>query len=575
MTSIIRLQSSSPPTSPDGSTTDHSFSFTLAPVPPSPAGYGGGGGGSIPPPIPPSTRFQVQEMRMFGARPMEEGGREQGLWRCGGRAGKGGCGRVVMAGGLAGHEANCPNNARIDPNSGARRPGVATISGPGSGYKKGKNGLKRGESEVSQSPSETPTKKRINYSPSRSVGSVDTSYPLASTAASINGIDHAMTGMSGSQSNNNGKEKDKTVGVIDSDDGRMWLENGRKETKKQMSKRLAEERRVQKREELAERERIKAGVSTGQVTLTVPDLKLKKTGPKPIKEYEPDKHCGVPNAGTPCVRKLDCKIHTVGDKRNVTGRTMSFDDCLRVYKGEAPRGPDAPAGEPKAGSKKARRRPGHGMDDAARRKFGFLGLSGVGDAEQEEDWSAHPLAAVHEFAELLDCVRRENVLLEGLVRRRACDELTGRVVDEPSASPDPAAKGKKAATAAEPGTVPPPSQPETQIKVESTSTGSVDKPATQEPTLGGFDFLDVPPPPVPAPSQGTKSSTQPAVDETPAKAGAVASKSAALPTPTYGPNVLARETFAGGATTGSWHLDRRRMLGAEKCFGDILAQLQG
>jgi hypothetical protein len=89
-----------------------------------------------------------------------------------------------------------------------------------------------------------------------------------------------MTGMSGSQSNNNGKEKDKTVGAIDSDDGRMWLENGRKETKKQMSKRLAEERRVQKREEIAERERIKAGVSTGQVTLTVPDLKLKKTGPK-------------------------------------------------------------------------------------------------------------------------------------------------------------------------------------------------------------------------------------------------------------------------------------------------------
>jgi hypothetical protein len=78
----------------------------------------------------------------------------------------------------------------------------------------------------------------------------------------------------------NGKEKDKTVGVIDSDDGRMWLENGRKETKKQMSKRMAEERRVQKREELAERERVKAGLSTAPVVV-VPDPKIKKpTGPK-------------------------------------------------------------------------------------------------------------------------------------------------------------------------------------------------------------------------------------------------------------------------------------------------------
>ncbi|KAJ9123394.1 hypothetical protein QFC22_001593 [Naganishia vaughanmartiniae] len=296
-----------------------------------------------------------------------------------------------------------------------------------------------------------------------------------------------------------------------------------------------------------------------------------------IKEYEPDKHCGVPHeTGAPCVRKLDCKIHTVGDKRNVTGRTMSFDDCLRVYRGEAPRGTDATAGEPKVGSKRARRRPGHGTDDAARRKFGFLGLSGVGDTEQEEDWSAHPLAAAHEFAELLDCVRRETVLLEGLVRRRACDELAGRVVGEPSRSPDQVIKPKKATTVAEPGTVPPPSQPE-QFKLEqiAAATGSAEKPATQESALGGFDFLDVPPPPVPPVGQAAKPLSQPANDETPAKAGNTAGKAATLQTPTYGPNVLARETFAGGATTGSWHLDRRRMLGAEKCFSDILAQLQG
>lgn len=132
---------------------------------------------------------------------------------------------------------------------------------------------------VSPTPSETPSKKRARYSPSRSVGSVDTSYPSQSA--------HEMSQSGTTTAGGNGKEKDRTVGVIDSDDGRMWLENGRKETKKQMSKRLAEERRVQKREELAERERIKAGLGTGAVVV-VPDLKVKKpTGPKRESRWNP------------------------------------------------------------------------------------------------------------------------------------------------------------------------------------------------------------------------------------------------------------------------------------------------
>lgn len=83
------------------------------------------------------------------------------------------------------------------------------------------------------------------------------------------------------------KDKSKTPGNIDSDDGRMWLENGRKETKKQMSKRLAEERRVLRREELAERDRIKAGIASGAITAAAEPAppnplmpKVKKVGPK-------------------------------------------------------------------------------------------------------------------------------------------------------------------------------------------------------------------------------------------------------------------------------------------------------
>lgn len=40
-------------------------------------------------------------------------------------------------------------------------------------------------------------------------------------------------------------------------------------------------------------------------------------------------------AGSQCSRKLDCKIHTVGSKREVEGRSMSFDDCLRNMRVEA------------------------------------------------------------------------------------------------------------------------------------------------------------------------------------------------------------------------------------------------
>ncbi len=57
-------------------------------------------------------------------------------------------------------------------------------------------------------------------------------------------------------------------------------------------------------------------------------------------EYHPDRCCGVlitegAMAGSQCSRKLDCKIHTVGSKREVEGRSMSFDDCLRNMRVEA------------------------------------------------------------------------------------------------------------------------------------------------------------------------------------------------------------------------------------------------
>lgn len=317
--------------------------------------------------------------------------------------------------------------------------------------------------------------------------------------------------------------------------------------------------------------------------LSSPDL-CPPIGRAAIKEYEPDKHCGVQNdLGNPCVRKLDCKIHTVGDKRNVAGRTMSFDDCLRVYRGEAPRGNGLEGGNGLGlgtadsgtlkGAKRARKRGGPGLDDASiRRRLGM----GVDTDAQEEDWAAHPIAAMHEFAALLESVKRENVLLEGLVRRRAHDELDGRVVGRDSDGSQQAGQtGRKSERKDEMATVPPPSQDPSRP-----DASAVSETVAPEPAFGGFGFLEAPapvPPPVSKPpAQGIKD--EQALDKSPkAITGGkdlARLPAASIPTPTYGRNLLARETFAGGATTGSWHFDRRRMLGAEKCFGDILAQLQ-
>lgn len=261
---------------------------------------------------------------------------------------------------------------------------------------------------------------------------------------------------------------------------------------------------------------------------------------------------------------------------------MSYDDCLRVYRGEAPRGNGPETGNGSGlgagdagankGAKRARKRGGVGaLDDAsARRRLGL----GVDTDAKEEDWAAHPVAAMHEFAALLESVRRENVLLEGLVGRRAYDELDGRVIGRGSdGGQQQSGKGRKAERKDESATVPPPTQDTTRPESNAVQDAEV-----QQPAFGGFGFLEAP---APVPLASTKATTQgvkdeQSIDKSPkATTGQAKLAAAVAPTPTYGPNLLARETFAGGATTGSWHFDRRRMLGAEKCFGDILAQLQG
>ena len=55
---------------------------------------------------------------------------------------------------------------------------------------------------------------------------------------------------------------------------------------------------------------------------------------KPLREYHPDKHCGVwdSEGSRNCTRALTCKSHSVLLKRKVEGRCKSFDELLVAHK---------------------------------------------------------------------------------------------------------------------------------------------------------------------------------------------------------------------------------------------------
>ncbi|OBZ90227.1 SAGA-associated factor 73 [Choanephora cucurbitarum] len=64
------------------------------------------------------------------------------------------------------------------------------------------------------------------------------------------------------------------------------------------------------------------------------DKKLKqKPTPKKKAPLDLDKQCGVliPPNNNPCTRSLTCKIHSMGAKRSVEGRSQPFNDLLAVY----------------------------------------------------------------------------------------------------------------------------------------------------------------------------------------------------------------------------------------------------
>ena len=65
-----------------------------------------------------------------------------------------------------------------------------------------------------------------------------------------------------------------------------------------------------------------------------PNLRTKGTNGKPMREYHPDKHCGVWNeaASRHCTRAISCKNHSASLKRQVDGRSKPFDELLIEHK---------------------------------------------------------------------------------------------------------------------------------------------------------------------------------------------------------------------------------------------------
>ncbi|KAG1180061.1 hypothetical protein G6F70_000757 [Rhizopus microsporus] len=60
---------------------------------------------------------------------------------------------------------------------------------------------------------------------------------------------------------------------------------------------------------------------------------LRDEDEKNVQTENNDRQCGVliPPTNEPCTRAITCKIHSVGAKRAVAGRSQSFNDLIAVY----------------------------------------------------------------------------------------------------------------------------------------------------------------------------------------------------------------------------------------------------
>ena len=243
---------------------------------------------------------------------------------------------------------------------------------------------------------------------------------------------------------------------------------------------------------------------------------------------------------TACLRKLDCKQHSVQAKRDVTGRSMSFDDLNKLQKGEVlpvpptesaaddqgppidveavvPTAPVASTSTAAPASAPVKPKKGRKRHAEARR------LAANGQEPQG------PGALDHDA--LVQAIKMHSRYNAQIARNRMYGLLTAAPVEEArSSKPVPLPKEE------------PDASQQTQTEPVDGS-GSV-KPGSQQPE---------PLPVMPDFGQSGKVKAKP-------------------PGTTKG--TMRFQTFAGGATSGYWHGDRRRMMAAENTMNEIFKQMR-
>lgn len=276
------------------------------------------------------------------------------------------------------------------------------------------------------------------------------------------------------------------------------------------------------------------------------------------KEYDPDRHCGVRNdQGDPCKRKLDCKIHLVQQKRDVVGRSLSFDDCLKVQRGDlslaaleeaaAERanggtpGPDGLNGRGSVAPSLA-----NGSASGSTHKYTKKNKKKLADARQlaTSTFDTHG-SGLLEYDTLLQAIRTHTKLNAQIARQRMYGMISSNV---PPSTSTPAA-------------------PESSSKTPSKGAAA----ATSDPTKTDTQTRPI------RTEQEDVNMDKPAASAAAAEGGS-ADPSVVGPKPKKPPGttkgIMRFQAFAGGATSGHWHGDRRRMMAAENTLNEIFKQMR-
>jgi hypothetical protein len=270
-------------------------------------------------------------------------------------------------------------------------------------------------------------------------------------------------------------------------------------------------------------------------------IRISSPGLQQKKEYDPYRHCGVMKPdNTPCLRKLDCKQHSVQAKRDVSGRSMMFDDLNKLQKGEilppppteAPVDEQGPPADPDVEAATAPVASTSGASPAVLPVKPKKGRKKHAEARRLAANGQEPQGpGAMDHDALVQAIKTHTLYNAQIARNRMYGLLSAAPIEE-----------------VRPGKAVPLPKDEAdtshQSRAEQVDGNGSHNPGSQQPEPLPFmpDF-----------GQAGKSKAKP-------------------PGTTKG--TMRFQTFAGGATSGYWHGDRRRMMAAENTMNEIFKQMR-